>query len=41
VGLAPHALGFVDRSAVDATVKVLRVDGKLPGQAGYFLARSR
>lgn len=38
VGLAPRALGFVDASAVDRTVKVLRVDGKLPGQAGYLLS---
>jgi hypothetical protein len=39
-GLAPRALGFVDASAVDRTVKVLRVDGKLPGQPGYFLSSS-
>lgn len=41
VGLAPQALGFLDASAVDGTVKVLRIDGKLPGQAGYFLAGTR
>lgn len=38
VGLALQALGFLDASAVDGTVKVLRIDGKLPGQAGYSLA---
>lgn len=41
VGLAPQALGFLDASAVDGTVKVLRVDGKLPGQAGYLLSGTR
>lgn len=41
VGLAPQALGFLDGSAVDGTVKVLRIDGRLPGQAGYLLAGTR
>jgi len=40
VHLAPRALGFVDGSTVDSAVKVLRVDGKLPGQPGYFLSSS-
>jgi ABC-type phosphate transport system substrate-binding protein len=40
VGLAAQALGFLEASAVDNTVKVLRVDGKLPGQAGYLLAEA-
>jgi hypothetical protein len=41
VAVAPQAFGFLDASAVDATVKVLRIDGKLPGQAGYLLAGAR
>ena len=41
VAVAPQAIGFVDAAAVDATVKVLRIDGKLPGQAGYLLAGAR
>jgi hypothetical protein len=41
VGQAARALGFMDAVAVDATVKVLRIDGRLPGQAGYLLAASR
>ena len=40
VGLAAQALGFLEASAVDNTVKVLRVDGKLPGQPGYLLAEA-
>lgn len=38
VAWAPNALGFIDTSAVDASVKVLRIDGKRPGEAGYLLA---
>lgn len=38
VSHAPNALSFIDASAVDRTVKVLRVDGKLPGDPGYLLA---
>jgi len=41
VAVAPQAIGFLDASAVDATVKVLRIDGKLPGQTGYLLAGAR
>jgi len=40
VGLAAQALGLLEASAVDNTVRVLRVDGKLPGQAGYLLAEA-
>ncbi len=36
----PNAIGFVDASVVDKTVKVLRVDQHLPGEQGYFLAAS-
>lgn len=38
VAWAPNALGFIDASGVDASVKVLRIDGKRPGEAGYLLA---
>lgn len=41
VALAPHALGFIDSAAADGTVKVVRVNGRLPGQAGYLLAAIR
>ena len=37
VAQAPNALGFIDASAVDTTVKVLRIDGKKPGDPGYLL----
>jgi ABC-type phosphate transport system substrate-binding protein len=33
----PGAIGYVRASEVDATVKTLRVDGHLPGDAGYRL----
>jgi len=38
VAQAPNALGFIDASAADSTVKVLRIDGKRPGEAGYPLS---
>jgi phosphate transport system substrate-binding protein len=41
VGQATRALGFMDAAAVDGSVKVLRIDGRLPGQAGYLLAAAR
>ena len=37
VGRVPNAIGFVDASYSDETVKVLRIDGKLPGAEGYAL----
>lgn len=33
----PGAIGYVRASEVDASVKTLRVDGRLPGEAGYSL----
>ncbi len=33
----PNAIGFIDASFVDESVKVLRLDGKLPREAGYIL----
>jgi len=38
VSQAPNALSFVDASVADQTVRVLRVDGRKPGDPGYFLA---
>jgi hypothetical protein len=38
VAKAPNALAFIDAGAVDATVKVLRIDGRRPGEPGYALA---
>ena len=33
----PGAIGYVRASQVDDTVKVLKIDGRLPGDAGYGL----
>ena len=33
----PGAIGYVRASEVDGSVKMLRVDGRLPGEAGYRL----
>lgn len=33
----PGAIGYVRASDADASVKTLRVDGRLPGEAGYRL----
>ena len=38
VSRVPNAVGFVDASFGDDQVKVLQIDGKLPGQTSYFLA---
>ena len=37
VSTLPGAISFVDAKHVGSGVKVLRVDGKLPGEAGYPL----
>ena len=37
VGQVAVAIGFVDASIIDQSVKVLRIDGKLPGEKGYLL----
>ena len=34
----PGAVGFLISSDTDSTVKILRIDGKLPGDPGYLLA---
>ena len=36
----PNAIGFIDSSFVDTRVKVLRIDGDLPGQEGYPLTEN-
>jgi ABC-type phosphate transport system substrate-binding protein len=33
----PGAIGYVRASEVDASVKIVRVDGRLPGEPGYRL----
>lgn len=38
VAQVPGSIGFLDPSAVDDTVKVVEVDGRGPGEAGYPLA---
>jgi len=35
VDVTPGAIGLVDVYAINSSVKVLRVDGKLPFDAGY------
>lgn len=37
VSQVPNAIGFINASLVDETVKVLRIDGKLPGEDSYIL----
>jgi ABC-type phosphate transport system substrate-binding protein len=38
VSQAPNAISFVDAASADATVKVLRIDGKKPGEPAYVLS---
>jgi ABC-type phosphate transport system substrate-binding protein len=35
-----QAIGYIDSVLLDDTVKVLSIDGKRPGEAGYALART-
>ena len=37
VSQAVNAIGFIDSAFVDDSIKVLRIDGKLPGERGYVL----
>ncbi len=37
VSRVPAAIGFIDASVVDESVKVLRIEGKLPGEERYAL----
>jgi len=38
VSQAGNSIGFVDSSVADNRVKVVRIDGKLPGEPGYPLS---
>lgn len=38
VSQVPNAVGVIDASFVDDSVKVLRIDGKGPGESGYALS---
>lgn len=40
VSQVPSAIGFIDATFLGEDVKVLRIDGKLPGEAGYALSSS-
>ena len=37
VGATPGAVGIVDVYAINSSVKVIRIDGKLPFDVGYAL----
>ena len=37
VNQVPNAIGFIDAATVDDSVKILRIDGKLPGDPDYAL----
>jgi len=37
VSAIPGSIGFIDAAKVQGGVKVLRVDGKMPGESGYPL----
>jgi ABC-type phosphate transport system substrate-binding protein len=39
VAANPRAIGYIDAALVDDAVRVLHIDGKVPGGAGYPLAR--
>lgn len=39
VSRVPNAIGVIDVASVDDRVKVLRIEGKLPGEPGYRLVR--
>lgn len=41
VAHAPNALAVIDSAAIDATVKVVRIGGRRPGEPGYLLAAPR
>ena len=37
ISRSPNGVGFIAAPFVNGSVKVLRIDGKLPGEAGYIL----
>ncbi len=38
VSQIPSAIAYVDVTVVDSSIKVLSIDGKRPGDAGYYLS---
>lgn len=40
VGQVPNSIGLIDAALVDGSVKVLRIEGRLPGEKGYVLGES-
>jgi ABC-type phosphate transport system substrate-binding protein len=38
VAQVPNAIGFIDSAFIDPSVKVLRIDGRAPGENGYPLS---
>src|SRR5262249_28364422 len=38
VATVPNAIGYVDAAAVDPSVRVLKIDGRAPGEPGYELS---
>lgn len=38
VSRSPNSIGYIDAAEVDDGVKVLPLDGKRPGESGYFLS---
>ncbi len=38
ISQAVNAIGFIDSTLVDDSIKVLRIDGKLPAERGYVLS---
>jgi ABC-type phosphate transport system substrate-binding protein len=37
VASVPNAIGYVDASSADPNVRVLKIDGRAPGDPGYEL----
>jgi ABC-type phosphate transport system substrate-binding protein len=35
------AIGFIDATLLDASVRALKIEGRAPGEPGYILSRSR
>lgn len=40
VSRVPHAIGYIDAHYADESVKILRIDGKRPGEEGYVLGET-
>jgi len=35
----PNAIGFINANSIDQSVKVLKIDGKLPNETGYIIKK--